>query len=534
MRIRIALATTILVALVALGGWALAQGGYMVIKGSPSGDQLYVQFFNGVSYSNVVTINSSGVFLSGRIAWNGTPLTSIFPVRSYVDNNIVGNRSEAISISEAYARSLFSDLKSYVDTNIASNASATLSTASQWIEGNFSALKSYADSNILGNVTSLNTSIRSWVSTNYYNKTVIDSWNLIKNYTLLQNLDANGHIIANASSVETANLVLSSSTASPDIVFARYSSSVAGINGVAIGYVGSSGTVYTAYLNASGTAIVPKACVGSPLLKWCSYIGSSSNLVFANPSGSQVASMYPSGDLVVSRYLNASGVSIGAAGSNLFIAATSDGFDANYSSSPLIHYFAANRSVLLYANLNIMEPYSVAVEGWDAVYKAYDRYAGTWYELIGVYHGWSNSTIYIAAYNYYFPRNGNPQLSYAKEVAIGRWSNGTSPVIINLNPYGTWTMNVTGNIFVTQNITAKYINAGDLVFANGWRIRELGTKALAIVDNKGRIVAIIGENGTTLASTTLGGGVPLWLAIALSIAGSAIGSATTAIIMRRR
>ncbi len=50
-------------------------------------------------------------------------------------------------------------------------------------------------------LTNLNNSVKGWVQTNYYDKVTIDSWNLIKNYVLQQDLNANGFEISGVSSL---------------------------------------------------------------------------------------------------------------------------------------------------------------------------------------------------------------------------------------------------------------------------------------------------------------------------------------------
>jgi len=62
------------------------------------------------------------------------------------------------------------------------------------------------------------------------------------------------------------------------------------------------------------------------------------------------------------------------------------------------------------------------VQGWDAVYKSFDTGGGAnkTFHLIGTYHGWDSSAVYIAGYNYYNPAGGNVDNSYAKKIHFGR------------------------------------------------------------------------------------------------------------------
>jgi len=65
---------------------------------------------------------------------------------------------------------------------------------------------------------------------------------------------------------------------------------------------------------------------------------------------------------------------------------------------------------------------SVRIQGWDAVYKSFDTGGGVnkTFHLIGTYHGWDPSAIYIAGYNYYNPAGGNVNNSYAKKIHFGK------------------------------------------------------------------------------------------------------------------
>jgi len=350
--------------------------------------EIYIEWYNGLTTVTIMKINATNIAIYKPMIYNNqlidnyfvnyTTLTSNYYPASVIDQLILGNVSSVKNwaLSTFYTKSqvdtMLSNLKNYTDRNILSNRTYVLTTVGAWIQGNlststiisyvnqnilgnvsalhnytdanilgnFSALKSYVDSNIASNITSLNTSIVSWVETNYYNKSIIDSWNLIKNYRLSQSLNGYGYGIYNLS------------------------------------YVGIGAVIF-------GT--------------------------------------------------------------------TPYGFDLNYSGGYLARYFAANHSIMLYANLNIMEPYSIAVEGWDAIYKAYDRYAGKWYELIGVYHGWTSDAIWIGGYNYYLPRNGNVNLSYAKYLYVGHYPSGSPVMIVDLgNPNGYYHVNVTGGIYADK------------------------------------------------------------------------------------
>jgi len=58
----------------------------------------------------------------------------------------------------------------------------------------------------------------------------------------------------------------------------------------------------------------------------------------------------------------------------------------------------------------------------DAVYKSLDTGGSIprTFHLIGTYHGWDPTAVYIAGYNYRNPYGGNVNNSYAQKVHIGR------------------------------------------------------------------------------------------------------------------
>ncbi len=210
-----------------------------------SGSSVYIKWFNYTYYKTLLVLNLSGVYLPKETYYNGMELDKAIDMeiarfaasKSYVDTNVLGNKSEVITYIDnavtelknefdenfskfvnllmSYLNTSFADLRKYVDTNVEGNVSKLASMIAelyynktlvdQLILGNVSEVMSWAekefyprqsvDSLILGNVSAL----RLWVEQNFYNKSVVDSWDLIKYYTLEKDLNANGHAILNVS-----------------------------------------------------------------------------------------------------------------------------------------------------------------------------------------------------------------------------------------------------------------------------------------------------------------------------------------------
>jgi len=303
-------------------------------------------------------------YLAANVSSLAKWIATSFYNRSQINAIVLGNFSRALNITSTWILGNFSELKSYADREILANVSAALAKAASWISGNFSALKSYADRNIAGNYTAL----KSWVETNYYNKTTIDSWNLIKYYTLQQNLNGNGYNITNLG-----------------------------------------------YLEAQVLEAVKSLSIGS-----------------------------------------------------LTLSSSSTGFSESFAGRTVATYLATNNSIHLSSSLVIEEPYNISVSGWDAVYRAYDKYSGKWYELIGVYHGWTNEAIWIGGYNYYLPRNGDVNLSYAKYLYIGHYPTGGVVMSIDLgNTTKLYHVNVTGGMRVDRLASPLSIDAASLSKISG-------------------------------------------------------------------
>ncbi len=135
---------------------------------------------------------------------------------SKVDELIIGNKTEI----EAWVQENFASInhnhddryytKTQVDQFILGNKTEVM----DWIQANYYD-RSKVDQLILGNKTE----IEDWVQANYYTKSeidsmlqnyytkdVIDSWNLIKNYVLQQDLNANGHNVFNGLWFQAVNV----------------------------------------------------------------------------------------------------------------------------------------------------------------------------------------------------------------------------------------------------------------------------------------------------------------------------------------
>ncbi len=188
----------------ALRAGEIIEGGTPISSKYASYAYIHAHYYNKSLVDKIVLGNVTalkawiGVSYYDKDKIDALILGNVTELRNWVNSVVLGNRSEIerwVSTNFAPINHSHDDryyTKPQVDALILGN----YSDLKNWVLINYYN-KTKADQHILGNVSD----VKAWVQSNYYDKATIDSWNLIKNYVLQQNLDANGHSIVNVGSL---------------------------------------------------------------------------------------------------------------------------------------------------------------------------------------------------------------------------------------------------------------------------------------------------------------------------------------------